>query len=122
MNLLFYIYAIGYSTQFMRRALHLHVYGSRQFLTRGCITSSVWLDTRDVSSWDRNPADFTYPRAIVILGVSEGIFSVNTFFHICYRLPYIKNKHLDTLYRINSCDERRLETNFHLKNRELFIT
>ena len=28
-----------------------------------CITvSSVWLDTRDTSSWDRNPLNFTSDR------------------------------------------------------------
>ena len=51
--------------------------------------SSVWLDSQDVSSWNRNPADFTsvsYPTAIVILSIREGIFTY-TFLQIGYRLP-----------------------------------
>ena len=42
--------------------------------------SSMLLDTRDVSSWDRNPADFTSDGyLIVILCVSEGMFYVYIF-------------------------------------------
>ena len=46
--------------------------------------SSVWLDTRDDSSWDRNPADFyviriSYPKPIVILSLSKGTFYVYIF-------------------------------------------
>ena len=43
----------------------------------------MWLDTRDASSWDRNPADFTsvgyYSRVIVILCISEEISYVELF-------------------------------------------
>ena len=83
---IFYVYIFIYTLlasgvlDFLRRALHLRVCGRRQFPTRmpntlvdgGSIyiiihrqtlslyhKYSVWLDTRDASRWDQNPADFT---------------------------------------------------------------
>ena len=70
---------IGYwSVQFLRRALHLCIFGSLVILhssaqpTAGSIyivihwqtvslyhNSSVWPDMQDASIWKRNPADFT---------------------------------------------------------------
>ena len=35
---------------------------------------------RDASSWDRNRLTLSYPRAIVILSFSEGIFCEYTFY------------------------------------------
>ena len=47
------------------------------------LNSSVWRDTREASSWNRNPANFvrriSYPRALIILNVNEGIFYLYIF-------------------------------------------
>ena len=53
--------------------------------------SSVWLDPRNASSWDRNPVDFTSVRylkqkALVLLNVNEAVFTY-IFLYIHHPLP-----------------------------------
>ena len=57
--------------------------------------SSVWLDTRDASSRDRNPTDFTSSdillQTINILGVSKGIVCVYLFFKYTLSATGVRN-------------------------------
>ena len=52
--------------------------------------SSVWPDTRDASSWDRNTADLVSVRYLTLnyryFQRKQRNFFKYTFLHICYRL------------------------------------
>ena len=45
--------------------------------------SNVWLETRDASSWDRNPADFTPIRYLYRAAISNLSWSKGILTHMC---------------------------------------
>ena len=98
---------------------HTHIFIHRQTVSF-YHNSSVWLETHDVSSWDRTRLTLRQSeilsRAIVIL--YKELFTY-IFLHICYRLLSSWEK----LLRFNQCDSWQIshERGQHTREEHIYI-